>query len=202
MDESSDQMSIFDVMYNCRAMRRLKPDAVPEELLIQLIEAANKAATASNTQPCRWIISRDSEVKQKLADINRDAIKRFYPAPDPDAPQSAFEWQMEHMHEIPALITACIKTGPEKLNGSFIDGVTTGGSIWPAIQNLLLAARASGLGACPTTLPLADKAAAKAALGIPEGVEPICLIPVGYPMGKFGSVTRLSVSKILHWDRW
>jgi nitroreductase len=195
-------MGIYDVMNNCRAMRRLKPDEIPEKILVDLIEAANKAATASNTQPCRWIIARDPEVKQKLADINRDAIKRFYPAPDPNAPQSAFEWQMEHMQDIPALVIACIKTDPAKSAATFIEGITIGGSIWPAIQNLLLAARASGLGACPTTLPLADRAAAKAALGVPEGVEPICLIPVGYPMGKFGPVTRLPVSKILHWDRW
>ena len=202
MSESIDQMGIFDVMYNCRAMRRLKSDAIPEEVLMNLIEAANKAATASNSQPCRWIIVRDPEVKQKFADINRAAIKRFYPAPDPNAPQSAFEWQMEHMQDIPALIVACIKTDAEKLAGSFIEGVTIGGSIWPSIQNLLLASRACGLGACPTTLPLADRAAAKAALGIPDGVEPICLITVGYPRGKFGPVTRLPLAKILHWDHW
>jgi len=202
MNQSSDQMGIYDVMYNCRAMRRLKPDEIPEEVRVELIEAANKAATASNTQPCRWIITRDPEVQQKLADINRDAITRFYPAPDPNAPQSAFEWQMENMQDIPALVIACIKTDPAKSSATFLEGVTIGGSIWPSIQNLLLAARASGLGACPTTLPLADRAAAKAALGIPEDVEPICLIPVGYPMGKFGPVTRLPVSKILHWDRW
>jgi nitroreductase len=86
-----------------------------------------------------------------------------------------------------------------------VDALTAaraGGSVWPGIQNLLLAARALGLGAAPTTLGLSNRAAAKEVLGLPDDMEAFCLIPVGYPMGRFGPVTRLPVADTLRWDRW
>jgi len=202
MAEQIDQMGIFDVMYNCRAMRRIKADEVPEELLVKLIEAASRGPTASNTQTSRWLIVRDDQVKQKLADINRAAVDQSYPAPPADAPKSAFQWQYEHMQDIPALIIACVQMPREQQQPTFSSGLGMGGSIWPAVQNLLLAARALGLGACPTTLPLSDRAAAKSAMNLPEHIEPVCLIPVGYPKGKFGPVTRRPVEEIMRWDRW
>ena len=77
-----------------------------------------------------------------------------------------------------------------------------GGSVWPAVQNALLAARALDLGATATTLGLVDKPAVREILGVPETVEPYVLIPVGYPMGNFGPVTRLPVEQTVRYDRW
>ncbi len=202
MPDQTEQMGIFDVMYNCRAMRRIKPDEVPEELLVKLIEAASRGPTASNTQTSRWLVVRDADIKKKLADINRAAVDRSYPTPPADAPKSAFQWQYEHMQDIPALIVACVQLPRGDQQQTFESGLGLGGSIWPAIQNLLLATRALGLGACPTTLPLADRSAAKSAMDLPDHIEPVCLIPVGYPKGKFGPVSRRPVSEIMHWDRW
>ncbi len=88
------------------------------------------------------------------------------------------------------------------MRDTFATGAGAGGSIWPGVQNLLLAARALGLAATPTTFALADRPAAKAVLNLPATIEPFCLIPVGYPMGKFGPVTRQPVSTIMRWDRW
>lgn len=192
---------IFEIMYSCRAMRRLKTDPLPEETLIRLVEAANQGPTAGNAQPGRWIIVTDAGVKAELAELNRKAIDKSYPAPDPDAPKTAFRWQYENLQHVPALIIACVSRR-NKPADSFYAGVTTGGSIWPAVQNLLLAARALGIGACPTTLPLQDREKAKSVLGLPEHIEPICLIPVGYPKGKFGPVARRPLEQILHRDRW
>lgn len=205
----TDEPGIFEVMYTCRAMRRLKPDPVPEELLVKLIDAANQAPTASNAQNGRWIVVRDARLKAKIADINRAAIDRSYGPPaeqvvtDPVEARRrrSFLWQYRHMQDIPALVIACLEFAGPRQN-SFVSGSAAAGSIWPAIQNLLLAARALGLGATPTTLPLSDRARVKALLAIPENVEPFCLIPVGYPMGRFGPVTRRPVEQILHWDRW
>ena len=70
------------------------------------------------------------------------------------------------------------------------------------MQNLLLAARALGLGACPTTLAVTDAPRAKAALGLPDHIEPFCLIPVGWPMGRFGPVSRRPLDHIVHWNRY
>lgn len=71
------------------------------------------------------------------------------------------------------------------------------------MQNLLLAARALQLAACPTNLPLfGDRAAAYAALNVPANMELACVIPVGYPMGRFGPVTRRPVEEIVSWDQF
>ena len=74
----AEDMGIFEVMYNCRAMRRIRPDAVPEEILRRLVDAASQAPTASNAQNTRWIIVRDAEQKRKLADLNREARRVAY----------------------------------------------------------------------------------------------------------------------------
>lgn len=205
------EMGVFETMYNCRAMRRLKPDAVPEDLLLRLVDAANQAPTGSNSQGARWIIVRDAEQRERLAALNKAAVAR-YAAPDSGRAAAlphqnadkrsrmlaAVLWQAEHMQEIPALIVACYQFDRPVADGA----AGGGGSIWPAVQNLLLAARALGLGAAPTTLGLADRAAAREALALPDDVEAFCLIPVGYPMGRFGPVTRLPVERTVRWDRW
>lgn len=197
-EETND---IFEVIYHCRAMRCIKPEPVPEEFLVKLVDAANRGPTASNAQPGRWIIVRDPVIKMKLAELNRAAVDKSYPPQPPDAPMTAFRWQYEHMQDIPALIIACVSRRYRRAD-TFYAGIAEGGSIWPSVQNLLLTARALGLGACPTTLPLQNRAKAKAVLNTPDHVEPICLIPVGYPKGKFGPVTRRPLEHILHWDQW
>ena len=208
----ADEMGIFQVMYNCRAMRRLAPDPVPEELLIKLIDAANQAPTGSNRQGARWIVVRDADQRKRLADLNRTAVTAYVspgaarPTSLPHQPAQkrqrmleAVLWQMEHMHEIPALIIACYQFD-EPVSGSA--AARAGGSIWPAVQNLLLSARALGLGAAPTTLGLSDRKAAREVLGLPDDMEAFCLIPVGYPLGNFGPVARLPVAETMRWDRW
>ena len=207
----ADEMGVFEAMYNCRAMRRLAPTPVPEELLLKLIDAANQAPTGSNAQGARWIVVRDAEQRARLAALNKAAVTA-YAAPDSgragalphqDADKRArmlksVLWQAEHMQDIPALVIACYEFERAVAAGQAMGG----GSIWPAVQNLLLAARALGLGAAPTTLGLANREAAREVLGLPDNVEAFCLIPVGYPMGKFGPVTRLPVEQTVHWDRW
>ncbi|MGI9325240.1 MAG: nitroreductase family protein [Pseudomonadales bacterium] len=208
----SQEMGLFEAIYQCRAMRKLDTREVPEEHLLQLVDAANQAPSGSNMQNGRWIIVRDAAVKQALADLNRIGVEAYI-APQLSDPGSlphqsaakrkrmidAVLWQMEHMHEIPALILACLEYG-EKVEGSAI--LRGAGSIWPGVQNLLLTARALGLGAAPTTLALNDQHAVRQALNLPETMAALCLIPVGYPLGKFGPVTRKPVQEIVRFDRW
>ena len=206
----SEEMGIFEVMFNCRAMRRLKPDPIPEELLKKLVDAGNHAPTGSNVQNVRWVVVRDPETKRLLAEENRKHITA-YMAADPvvelphhsqakrDRMREAVVWQMEHMHEIPALVIACLEFPEPQSDAARAGG---GGYVWPAVQNVLLAARALGLGATPTTLGLRDRSRVKEILGLPETADAYCLVPVGYPMGNFGPVTRLPVEETLHWDQW
>jgi nitroreductase len=195
-------------------MRRLKPDAVPEDLLLKLVDAANQAASASNSQVARFIIVRARDQIAKIAELNR-AVAFAYAgaggARPPSLPhqsdearerqRKAFLWQARHMHECPAIIVACQEAAARRAD-TFAAGAGAGGSIWPQVQNLLLAARALGLGATPTTLPMSNREAFRAVLALPENVEAFCVIPVGWPMGKFGAVSRKPLSEIVHWDRW
>ena len=199
----AEEMGLFEVMYNCRAMRRLAPDPVPQELLVKLIDAANQAPSGSNRQGARWIIVRDRAQKEKLAALNKKAVDAYVgpqsarpgALPHQDADKRArmlksVLWQAEHLAEVPALIIACYQFDAPV---SPAEAARAGGSVWPGVQNLLLAARALGLGAAPTTLGLTDRDAVREVLALPDDVEAFCLIPVGYPTGKFGPVTRLPV---------
>ena len=208
----ASEMGIFETIYNCRAMRKLDSREVPQEDLEKLIGAANQAPSGSNNQNARWIIVRDLEVKTKLAELNRAGVEPYL-APMIESPGSlshqpedkrrrmleAVVWQKEHMHEIPALVIACIDFGTTPTPQMIAGG---NGSIWPGIQNLLLAARALELGAAPTTLALRDKDKVAEVLKLPETVAAYCLIPVGYPLGNFGPVTRKPLSEILRYDTW
>ena len=145
---TENQMGVFDTMYNCRAMRRLNTKEVPEELLRELISAANQAPSGSNTQGARWIVVRDPQIKHRLADLNRQGVETYL-APLIDNPGSlshqsgdkrkrmvdAVVWQKEHMHEIPALIIACMDFGAPATNDMIARG---NGSIWPGIQLSLI----------------------------------------------------------------
>lgn len=208
----SDEPGLFDVMYTCRAMRRLAPREVPEDLLVKLIDAANQAPSGSNLQNAGWIVVRDSDVRQQLADLNRASVTAYLAGergrsdglPHQTAAKrkrmlDAVEWQSEHMHEIPALIVACMDFGVPVNDMMIGHG---GGSVWPGVQNLLLAARALGLGAAPTTLALVNRQAVAKVLGLPETMAAYCLIPVGYPIGNFGPVKRKPLSDVMRFDRW
>ena len=200
------------MIYNCRAMRRLDTKPVPAELLVKLVGAANQAASGSNMQRARWIVVTDTAVKKKLADLNRQGVESYIgpqtSRPDAVPHQSkekrlrmldAVIWQTEHMHEMPAIVMACMEFGSPITDKTITQG---NGSIWPGIQNLLLAARALGLGATPTTLALGDRQAVAEALNLPNTMAAYCLIPVGYPLGKFGPVTRKPVEEVMRWDQW
>jgi nitroreductase len=205
-NEQTGEMTLSEVIHGCRAMRRLETREVPEELLLKLIAAANQAPSGSNSQRARWVVVRDAAQKQKLADLNRKHAEPYI-APSLENPASeaqrrmlnAVVWQMEHMHEIPALIVACFDY-EEKVEGLGV--YRQAGSVWPGIQNLLLTARSLGLGAAPTTLALRDQDAVRAALNLPETFAALCVIPVGYPKGKFGPVSRRPVEEIMRFDRW
>jgi nitroreductase len=102
----------------------------------------------------------------------------------------------EHMAEAPVLVLACIA----------LDGarptVTTGASVYPAAQNLMLAARALGIGSCITTIHKFRDEQVKQLLGIPADVETAALIPLGYPLGKFGRPPRRPVGEVAFADSW
>ena len=109
---------------------------------------------------------------------------------------AAVEYLTEHFHEAPVWIVACIDEGTAKPSR------WSGASIYPAVQNMLLAARALGLGSTLTTRHLLFEREAEAAMGLPEGVHSYAILPIGYPMGRFGPVGRTTLSDVVFSEKW
>lgn len=205
----ADEIGLFEAMYSQRAVRRLKPDPVPDELIHKLIEAATKAPSGGNRQPWSFITIREAATKRKIGEWYLDAWDRTYGAiPQEERAKAppvfqrtlrAAEHLAHHLHEAPVLIMVCARDAPPPGGGNQAGHY---GSIFPAVQNLLLAARGLGLGASLTTLHKLHEDEVKELLDIPETAETIALIPIGYPMGKYGPTTRRSVEEVLYRERW
>ena len=201
-------MPLGEAMTTQRAIRRLKPDPVDDALLRRLLELALKAPTGSNAQNWEFIVVRDAAVKARLARANRRAfslyerIARRRAAGDPKWGRliDAVRWQADHFEEVPVVIVACLR-GPRAWFPPFA-AASYYGSIFPSVQNLLLAARAAGLGAALITLPLWSTWLARRILGLPRGVTPCAVIPMGWPQGRYGPTTRRPVEDVVSIDRY
>ncbi len=197
-------MDIFEAINSQRAMRRLKPDPVPEELIWKLLDAAVKAPSGGNRQPWNFIVIRDDETKAKIAEWYLDGWNKAYGPvkqaamanPASARTYSSADHLANHLAEVPVLIIATINTA------GVAPVSTSGASIYPAVQNLMLAARALGLGTTITTLHRTHETEVKQLLGVPEGVDTMALIPLGYPVGKFGPTNRIPTEKVVYWDKW
>jgi nitroreductase len=201
------ESDFFQVIGTQRAMRRLKPAPVPEEYIKKILWAATRAPSGGNRQGWRWLVVTDPSKKKQVQEWYNDgwskALASGYGAGAnlPEEERLSNERVMrsatylaEHMHEVPVLIFACSLTG----NGDIVSG----SSIYPAVQNLMLAARALGLGTALTTVHRGKQKEIRELFGIPESVETAALIPVGWPRGKFGSGFRKPVEDVTYWEDW
>jgi nitroreductase len=199
---------LSEAMETQRAIRRLKPDPVDEAIILRLIELALKAPTGSNAQSWEFIVVRDPRVKQGLARLNRQLwgiygrIGRWVTRNDPKRSRllDAVQWQADHFAETPVIIVACLKGG--FIPFVHLSAATYFGSIFPAVQNLLLAARSINLGAALTTIPIWNLIAARRLLGLPWNVTPCAVIPLGWPIGRYGPTTRKPVHAVVSFDRY
>jgi nitroreductase len=201
-------MPLEEAMRTQRALRRLRPDPVDDALVLRLIELALKAPTGRNAQNWEFVLVKDRTVKARLARLYRVAwslygrLGRRLTASDPKMQRQlkAVQWQVEHFEEIPVLVVACLRglrpVWPPVAVTSYY------GSIYPSVQNLLLAARAAGLGAALITLPLWSTWLARLALGLPWRVTPCAIVPLGWPMGRYGPTTRRPVGEVVHLDHY
>ena len=199
-----EEIGLFEAMYTQRAIRHYKPDPVPDELIRKLIEAASKAPSGANSQRWHFVVIRDAETKRRIGEYYLRSWEAAYgsqaatpPTIQPQVKASATPLA-EHMLEAPVLIMACIEH-----DGS-PSTMTRGSSIYPAVQNLLLAARGLGLGSVITTLHKSYEQEIKDILGIPGNVETAALLPIGYPAEGvgYGPTRRAPVDEITSWERW
>lgn len=199
---------VFEIIQTTRAMRRLKPDPVPDDLIDQVLSAGLAAANGGNRQTWRFIVVTDAEIKARIQVLYKKAFDEIIgphyassePPPGVDAPQydrqhSAVAYLTEHFAEAPVWIVACLETGRR------LPDYGSGASIYPAVQNMLLACRALGLGATLTTRHLFHAAAVDEILNVPDGAQSYAIVPIGYPMGEFGPVRR-SHEGIIFRDQW
>ena len=201
-------MPLAEAMNTQRAIRRLKTDPVDDEVVLRLIDLALRAPTASNGQGWEFIVVKDPRVKKALARLNRQVWRLFAPigrwVTRHDAKRrrllTAVLWQADHLEEAPVIVVACLKG--KHIPFLHISAASYFGSIFPAVQNLLLAARAVNLGAALTTIPLWNLFAVRRLLGLPWNITPCAVIPLGWPLGRYGPTTRKPVREVVSFDRF
>jgi nitroreductase len=205
-------MPLLEAMVTQKAIRRLRPDPVDERIVRRCIELALEAPTGSNGQNWEFVVLTEREQKAALA-RQYQRVWSFYGGVGErlrgDDPQTArilksVRWQVDHFEDLPVVVVCCLRGGAHipYLPSPAIVSSSHYGSIYPSVQNLLLAARAVGLGASLITLPLWSTAIARRILGLPLSVEPCCVVPLGWPKGRYGPKSRKPVDEVVHYNRY
>jgi nitroreductase len=208
---SSDSLGMLEGMCSTRAIRRYRSEPIPEHVLRDLLFAASRAPSASNRQPFRFVVLTDGpnaqEAKRVLARGAREvwSVKRGADRYDQgsgsnsSSRKAAMARTMEHyvdqMETVPVLVLACLLRHREA-------HITDGASIYPACQNLLLAARALGYGGVMTSWHLVVEEELRGLLKIPEEVAIAASITLGRPEGHHGPVRRRPLEEFVFFDEW
>ena len=220
-------IGLFEAIYSARSIRRLKPDPVPEELITRILDAAIRAPSGGNAQIWAFVVVRDLELRRRLGVIYRkasDIAEAVYAARG--RPSHLTERQYarlmaagrhlwDHMGDAPVLLLPCshspVLPAREALSPDIAAGWESevayaerirGASIYPAVQNIILACRGLGLGTVITTNHIRCEVEVKELLGIPKNVSTWALMPIGWPVDKVGPLTRRPLAEVVHADRW
>jgi nitroreductase len=204
VERLGEDVPLLEGMRTARAIRRLRPDPVPRALVRKVCEAGTFAPSGGNRQPWTFIAVTERARRAFVAERYR-RVFHDYIAPararldDPaytDAQKRnvrAASYLADHLHEAPVLL--------------FVAGWTRRGepqtqALFPAIQNVLLACRAVGLGASLTTLHMAFAHEIDPWLGLPPERPSCAMLPIGWPLGRHGRPPRRSVDRCLFWERF
>lgn len=214
MSNMESDPRFFELVGDMRAMRRLKPEPVPLELIRKVLDAGVKAPSGQNLQPWAFVLIEDSEKKKWFTDRYAAAMETRFGLPvDPEkrgetpakGQLKAIYHQMDHMHEAPYLLLVCGKRDwPFKVPESERVGLAPPnfGAVYPCVQNILLACRALGLGAALTTMQQVFEDELHEYFDIPTEYGVVVTIPIGYPIGNFGPVTRKPAEDVTYFDKW
>jgi nitroreductase len=225
--ENVTELDIFQTIHTARALRKLKPDPVPEAVIEQILDAAIQAPSAGNAQNWIFLVVRDPAQRRKLGAIYRkasDIADAMYAARGRPAHMTeeqfgrlmtsgSYLW--DHMGDAPMILIPCqtmpklppLEHLPPALRKRYGDerryaDRVRGASIYPAVQNIILACRALGLGTTLTTNHIRCEGEVKEVLGIPDDVQTFAMMPIGYPVGKFGPLSRRPVAEVTYADHW
>lgn len=210
--------TLYELMATQRAIRRLRADPVPEEVLRRVLRAATYAPSGGNQQPWRMVLVRAAEKKRRLGELHARRWARFAEGyrqrfADASAEERARQERTlaagDHLagnfERIPAVVVVCFNPKQMAITDAGRDRVSVvgGASIYPAVQNLMLACRAEGVGCVLTTLLCLDEDEIKTLLAIPDDWYTAAAVPLGYPVGRgYGPITRRDVAELCYEDRW
>lgn len=206
--QQASTMSLAEAISTQRAIRRVTFEPVDDALVLQLIEWGTRAPSAMNNQDWEYIVVKDPAVKAQLGKPNRfmwNLVKGFMKRrenthPGFDKVNAATQWGVDNFEKYPVMIVACYK-GP-RVHLFPVQASAFYGSILPAVQNILLGARAMNLGANLSNMPLWFNRGARRTLGLPSSITPVVLITLGWPLGKYGPNKRKPVGDVVSLDRY
>lgn len=218
MSNATDEIGLYEAMSTLRAVRRLKPDPIPDDVIRRVLQAATWAPTGANVQPWRVIVVRDDQKKRQLQKLYAGPWNEYSKGHQamleamPEAKRAGQERMLgagnhlaEHMHEAPVLLVFCFNPAFMAITDADLDRVSVvgGASVYPSVQNTLLACRAEGLGCTLTTLHCLGEAAVKDVLDVPDEWGICAVIPIGYPVLRgHGPISRRPVEKMAYSDGW
>jgi len=217
------QIDLFEIMYSAGSIRRLRPDPVPDEIIAKVLDAAIRAPSGSNAQSWIFIVIKDRETRRQLGAVYKKAsdilVKLYAGAPrPPHMDENKYQRFMqsvthlfEHMGDAPVLLVPCLKasmwTGASNLPADVKARMASaariaGSSIYPAVQNVILACRAFGLGTVLTTIHAFFEEEVREILKLPADVQTYALMPIGYPQGHHYPVKRKAVREVVCLDHY
>ncbi|MFN0028537.1 MAG: nitroreductase family protein [Acidimicrobiales bacterium] len=198
-------MDVFEAMGTARAIRYLKPDPVDPEIIEKLIWAATRASSPGNSQAWEFVVITDADKRAAIGGAVADAMSGFWRAPSPEADRSVrlmlngAKALADNLATAPLMILIC---GRMIYPPGAPDELMVWSACYPAAQNLIVAARALGLGATFTTFQRRAEQVVRATVGLPEDVRMAALIPIGWPDRPHGPVNRRPVTEVIHWNSW
>lgn len=211
-------IGLYDAMSSCRAVRRLRPDPIPDDVIRRVLQAAAWAPTGGNHQPWRIVALQDPARKRALGDLyqpiwaayaanSRRASKKLDEERRKGVERTlaAGDYLASHLGEAPLIAVFCFNPGNMAITDAGLGrpSVVGGGSVYPAVQNLLLACRAEGLGCVLTTLLCMKEAEVKQLLEIPEDWFTCAAVPIGYPVLRgHGPISRRPLETLVYANRW
>lgn len=209
-------MELYDAMSTLRAVRRLRPDPIPDDVLQRVLTAATWAPTGGNRQPWRIVVVRDPQKKQAFEDlyrpywqayiVNYEKHMQTMPADERRTSARAVDagnYLATHLHEAPVIAVFCFNPAMMTITDKDLPrpSVVGGGSVYPAVQNLLLACRNEGLGCVLTTLLCMEEPKVRELLRLPDGWFTCAHVPIGYPVrGGHGPITRKPLDQMVFTD--
>jgi len=217
------EIGLFEAMYTARALRRYKTDPIPDDVITKILDAAIRAPSGGSAQNWIFMVVKDPVRRKKISEIYARCATILAGAyanrPTPaHMEEKQFQMMMksanylfEHMDEAPVLLFAGLRIEtaspapslPKEIAGRAGGMARIGGSsIYPAVQNIILASRAFGIGTVLTTLHVFYEDEVKEILGLPKEVQTYALLPMGYPVNKFGPLKRRPVGEVAFLDSY